>query len=232
MRPGGKDGKLYRIVYGEAVTGGAEVEITAAGFYKIVSRAATGSGIPAPGEGMLAKGARPLGPGNVYWARAEQPLASGDAVLPMSLKLISFVSDVQDSSQGQSHDVTTQADIDSGNRAYIPGAFKERTGTISGVVDVDSEEQYELWREYREVVHDDGTNIGVFPSASVEHEYMMSRRETSEPGETALWEYLPLISESIQAPKPMDGVQSFSFSYRIDGKRKPQMIRYEAGGAA
>ncbi|MDR2160511.1 MAG: hypothetical protein LBP23_10640, partial [Treponema sp.] len=115
---------------------------------------------------------------------------------------------------------------------YVPGAFKERTGTISGVVDVDSEEQYELWGEFREIVFTDGTNAGRYPSRSAEHEYMMSRRETSDPGETALWEYMPLISESIQAPKPMDGVQSFSFNYRIDGKRKPQMIRYEAGGAA
>jgi hypothetical protein len=134
---------------------------------------------------------------------------------------------VQDSSQRQSHDVTTQEDVDSGSRAYIPGAFQERTGTISGVVDVDSEEQFELWNEYREIVRGDGTNAARFPARSVEHEYMMSRRETDEPGETALWEYMPLISESIQAPKPLDGVQSFSFNYRIDGKRKPQMIQYE-----
>jgi hypothetical protein len=227
MRPGGKDGKLYRIVYGDVITGDTGVEIEEAGFYKVVSRAATGSGIPEPAAAMITKGAKPLGPGNVYWAEEGQTLADGDAVLPMSLKLISFVNDVQDSSQGQSHDVTTQADIDSGNRAYIPGAFKERTGSISGVVDVDSEEQYELWREYREIVHGDGTNVGVFPSASVEHEYMMSRRETAEEGETELWEYMPLISESIQAPKPMDGVQSFSFNYRIDGKRRPCLIRRE-----
>jgi hypothetical protein len=30
----------------------------------------------------------------------------------------------------------------------------------------------------------------------------------------------------------MDGAQSFSFNYRIDGKRKPQMIRYEVEEAA
>jgi hypothetical protein len=53
----------------------------------------------------------------------------------------------------------------------------------------------------------------------------MSRRESGDSGEVEVWEYMPLISESIQAPKPMDGAQSFSFNYRIDGKRKPQMIR-------
>jgi hypothetical protein len=117
--------------------------------------------------------------------------------------------------------------VDSGVRAYISGAFKERTGTINGVVDVDSEEQYELWGEYREIIYGDGANVGRYPSRSVEHEYMMSRREKAGAGETELWEYMPLISESIQAPKPMDGVQSFSFNYRIDGKRKPCLIRRE-----
>jgi hypothetical protein len=137
---------------------------------------------------------------------------------------ISFVTDVQYSGQKQSHDDTTQAHVESGSRAYLPAAFQERTGTISGVVDVDSEEQYELFNEYREIVYQEGGNAGIAAAKSVEHEYMMSRRETSEPGETEMWEYMPLISESIQAPKPMDGVQSFSFNYRVDGKRRPQLI--------
>jgi hypothetical protein len=160
---------------------------------------------------MITKGALPLGPGNVYWAKSGQDLSAGDVVIPMTLKLISFVSDVQDSSQRQSHEVTTQADVESGARAYIPGAFQERTGTINGVVDVDSEEQTELWNEYREIVYDvydvydDGANVGRYPARSVEHEYMMSRREGGDIGEVEVWEYMPLISESLQAPKPMDG---------------------------
>jgi hypothetical protein len=227
MRPGGKDGKLYRIAYGAAIDGGSSVTVTGAGFYKIASKAASGSGIPQPSGAMTARGALPLSAGNIYWAKSGQALAAGDTVVPLTLRLISFVTDVQDSGQRQSHDVTTQADVESGNRSYSPGAFQERTGTISGVVDVDSEEQYELWGEYREIVYDDGANIGRFPARSVEHEYMMSRRENGEAGETELWEYMPLVSESVQAPKPMDGVQAFSFNYRIDGKRKPQMIRRE-----
>jgi hypothetical protein len=227
MRPGGKDGKLYRIIEGAAIAGGTDITITTAGFYKITSKAATGSGIPQPSGAMTAKGALPLSVGNIYWATAGQTLASGDTVVPLTLRLISFVNDVQDSGQRQSHDVTTQADVDSGSRAYIPGAFQERTGTISGVVDVDSEEQIELWNEYREIVYGDDTNAGRYPARSVEHEYMMSRREEAGSGETEVWEYMPLISESLQASKPMDGVQSFSFNYRIDGKRRPQMIRRE-----
>jgi hypothetical protein len=225
MRPGGKDGFLYRVGFGAILTGGTGVEIEDAGFYKIVSMAASGSGFPEPGTAMTGKGYKGLGPGNVYYAEAGQELAQGDSVLPLALKRISFVTDVSDQGQKQSHDVTTQADVESGSRSYVPGAFQERTGTISGVVDVDSEEQRELFNEYRQIVYQDGAgNVGVAPAKSLEHEYMMSRRETTESGETEMWEYMPLISESIQAPKPMDGVQSFSFNYKIDGKRKPCMI--------
>ncbi|MDR2663075.1 MAG: hypothetical protein LBC31_08775 [Treponema sp.] len=225
MRPGGKDGFLYRIAFGAILTGGTGVEIEDAGFYKIVSAAAAGSGFPAPSADMVARGYKRLEPGNVYYAEAGQELAAGDKVQPLTLKRISFVTDVSDQGQKQSHDVTTQADVESGSRAYIPGAFQERTGTISGVVDVDSEEQRELFNEYRQIIYQNGGgNVGVAPAKSLEHDYMMSRRETTETGETEMWEYMPLISESIQAPKPMDGVQSFSFNYRIDGKRKPCMI--------
>jgi hypothetical protein len=229
MRPGGKDGFLYRVVFGAVLEGGTDVKVPVAGFYKIVSKAASDSGIPAPSADMTTQGYAALGPGKLYWADAEQPLAAGDAVQPLTLKRISFVTDVSDQGQKQSHDVTTQADVESGSRSYIPGAFQERTGTISGVVDVDSEEQRELFNEYREIVYQDSAGkVGVAPAKSLEHEYMMSRRETSDAGETEMWEYMPLISESIQAPKPMDGVQSFSFNYRIDGKRKPCMIIREA----
>jgi hypothetical protein len=223
MRPGGKDGFLYRIVFGTVIVGNGSITLDA-GFYKIVSRAASGSGIPAPSSDMLSRGYKTLGPGNIYYAEQDQDMETGDAVIPLQLKRISFVTDVQDSGQKQSHDVTTQADVDSGSRSYIPGAFQERTGTISGVVDVDSEEQRELFNEYRQIIYQDSINVGVAPAKSLEHEYMMSRRETTESGETEMWEYMPLISESIQAPKPMDGVQSFSFNYRIDGKRGPCMI--------
>jgi hypothetical protein len=258
MRPGGKDGFLYRIIYGlmlvgagvyaGASAGGSDPdddgqgldddnaleagpsgevsggETLAEGFYKIVNRAKTGSGFPKPNAKMIEQGYRELGPGNVFYAEGGVTLAEGDSALPMELRKISFVTDVQDSGQKQSHDVTTQADVDSGSRSYAPGAFQERTGTISGVVDVDSAEQRELFNEYREIVYQEKNSVGVAPAKTVEHEYMMSRRETSEKGETEMWEYMPLISESVQAPKPMDGVQSFSFNYKIDGKRKPCMI--------
>jgi len=225
MRPGGKDGKLYRIQYGETIPGGDSITITKNGFYKVVSKAEINSGFPVANPSLT--GTKTLEPGHVYYAFEDQPLHAGDAVKPMTLKMISFVTDVQDNAQGQSHDVTTQADTDSGIRSYSPGAFKERTGSINGVVDVDSEEQYELFNEYREIIYQDSTHVSVSAAKSIEHEYMMSRRETTETGETEMWEYMPLISESINTAKPMDGVQSFSINYRVDGQRKPVLISRE-----
>ena len=48
MKPGGKDGKLYKIAEGEAVTGGESVTLTASGFYKIKSVASSDSSLPTP----------------------------------------------------------------------------------------------------------------------------------------------------------------------------------------
>lgn len=222
MRPGGKDGFLYRVKFGTLLVGGAAVTIGADGFVKIVSKASAGSGFPAKDPDNPG---RALGVGDVYFAKAAQTLVEGDSVLPMPLKRISFVTDVSDQAQGQTHDVTTQDDIESGARSYIPGAFKERSGSINGVVDTDSEEQLELLNEYRKIVTVDGEFVTVQDAATMEHEYMLSRRETDDVGEVEIWEYLPIVSESINMSKPMDGAQSFSFNYKVDGKRKPALIR-------
>lgn len=225
MRPGGKDGRLYRIVYGAEVKGSSSVtKVPKEGFYKISAKAASGTSFPKPDVSI--KNGREIESGTVFYAKKDQPLAQGDAVLPMELHLISFVTDVQDNAQGQSFDVTTQADVEAGVRSYIPSAFKERSGSISGFVDIDSEEQRELFGEFREVVVEDvqGNKLTRLPSKSLEHEYMMSRREDAAEGETETWEYMPIICESINTSKPMDGTQPFSFNYKVDGKRKPQLI--------
>lgn len=222
MRVTGKDGFLYSVRFGEPLVGGADVRITEAGFYKIKSKAATSSGIPS--KNPADTDAVDLGVDMVYWAKAGQTLAEGDAVVPLKLTKISFVTDVSDSSQSTSHDVTTQADIDTGLRAYVPGAFKERTGSISGYVDTGSEEQRELLKEYRMVAVDDGTNVSVYKSTTAVHHYMLSRAETVPEGDMEMWEYFPVITEQLQMDKPMDGTQPFNFNYRVDGSSGPMTI--------
>jgi hypothetical protein len=219
MKPTGKDGFLYSITFGAAIVGDGTIKVTEAGFYRIQSKAATGSGIPENDTDI--KGGEALAPGNIYWAKKDQNLAVGDTLIPLTIKRISFTTDVTASAAGQSYDISTQEDVPTGTRAYAAGAFKERTGTINGMVDVDSDEQRVLVNEFSGVITDDGTAVTVKNSSTGEHDFMMSRRETTNVGETEMWEYLPVVVEQINWDKPMDGVQPFNFNYRVDGSRKP-----------
>ena len=226
MKPGGKDGKLYKIAEGNAVTGGTSVTLSASGFYRIKSVASSSSSLPQPSAADIAKGARALKPGDVAHLWAGQALASGDAVIPLTLTLIGFVKDVQNSRQGQSYDVSTQENLDSGVREYIMGAFTDGSGTINGTFETDSDAQRELMNQFSQVSVDDGTNYAVFPAKQTKQDYMMSRRETETPGETAVWEHFPVTVESISCDKPLDGEQNFNFNYKLDGGNHPGVIYY------
>ena len=222
MRATGKDGCLYSVRFGEPIVGGADVTVETSGFFKIKSKAAVGSGIPSKNPTDI--DAVDLSADMIYFARAGQTLAEGDVIIPMELRKISFVTDVSDSSQSTSHDVTTQADVDTGIRAYVPGAFKERTGSINGYVDTGSDEQRELLKEYRMVSVDDGTNVSVWQSKTAVHHFMLSRAEKVPEGDLELWEYFPVITEQLQMDKPLDGTQPFNFNYRVDGSSKPMTL--------
>ena len=226
MKPGGKDGKLYKIAEGNAVTGGTSVTLSASGFYRIKSVASSGSSLPQPSSADIAKGARALKPGDVAHLWAGQALASGDAVIPLTLTLIGFVKDVQNSRQGQSYDVSTQENLDSGVREYIMGAFTDGSGTINGTFETDSDAQRELMNQFSQVSVDDGTIYAVFPAKQTKQDYMMSRHETETPGETAVWEHFPVTVESISCDKPLDGEQNFNFNYKLDGGNHPGVIYY------
>lgn len=224
MRATGKDGFLYSVKFQDVIVGGSDVTVEKSGFHKIKSKASTGSGIPEKSSSVTDPNAISLGVGMVYWAKAGQALAEGDSLIPMELKRISFVTDTSDSSSSSSHDVTTQEDIDTGTRSYTPGAFKERTGSINGIVDTNSAEQKELLKEYRMLSEDDGESVTVYQSSSSVHHYMLSRAEKVPEGEPEMWEYFPVITEQLQMDKPMDGAQPFNFNYRVDGSNKPMLM--------
>lgn len=230
MRATGKDGFLYSMKFGEPIVGGQDVKLPKDGFYKIKSVAASGTGFPRK-DPAAGDDAADLGADMVYYGRKDQELAEGDVAVPITLNRISFVTDVSDSSQSTSHDVTTQADVDTGLRAYVAGAFKERTGSINGYVDTGSPEQVELLKEYRMVIDDDGTNVTVYRSVTQVHHYMLSRAERVPGGDREMWEYFPVITEQLTMDKPMDGVQPFNFNYRVDGSNKPVTIYITKGAA-
>ena len=233
MKPGGKDGRLYKIVKEKVVEGGIDTTLEESGFYRILA-AGSASSLPQPSSEAIAKGARALGTGDVTHLWKGQRLASGDKVALLELVLIGFVKDVSNSKQGTSYDVSTQENLDSGNRAWITGAFTDSSGTINGTFETDSEAQRELLNQFSNVMEDDGTNINVYPAKQTNQDYMMSRRETNIIGETAVWEHFPVIVESLQTDKPLDGEQNFNFNYKVDGGNHPGMIYYKVveGGAA
>jgi hypothetical protein len=219
MRPTGKEGFLYGVKFGALLIGGEADEVPEDGWYKIRSRAAAGSGIPGKDPSLIRGEA--LKAGDFYFAKKGQPLAAGDSLVPMRLKKLSFTTDVSAAAQGQAIDVSTQIDVESGARAFEPSAFKERSGSINGQVDTDSEEQRELINEFNAVIVDNGSSVTRLPAKTGVHHFMLSRRETITEGEVEVWEYFPIIVESFQMDKPIDGVCPFNFNYKVDGKNGP-----------
>jgi len=219
MKTTGKDGFLYEIKFGETIVGGAGIVIAKDGWYKILSKATENSGIPGNDPGK--KRGRALKAGDFYYAKKDQGLAAGDSLIPWSLKKVSFTTDVSASAQGQVFDVTTQADVESGVRAFVASVFKDRSGTINGQVDVDSLEQRYLINEFNAVITDDGDYVTYEPAKTGTHHFMLSRRETIAEGEVEAWEYFPVVIESFQTDKPIEGVCPFNFNYRVDGTHNP-----------
>lgn len=225
MKPGGKDGKLYGITDGVTVTGGEDVTLEGSGFYRVKSIATSGSALPQPDTTISS--AKGLRAGQVVHLWKGQQLAAGDAVIPLALTLIGFVKDVSNSRQGQSYDVSTQENLESGVREYIIGAFTEGSGTINGTFETDSEAQRALFNQFTEITVDDGVHITRLPAKQVKQDYMMSRCETETVGETAVWEHFPVTVESVTTDKPLDGEQNFNFNYKIDGGNNPGVIYYK-----
>lgn len=226
MKPGGKDGKLYKIAEGEAVTGGESVTLTSSGFYKIKSVASSSSSLPAPDTSK--SGYRALKPGDYVWLWKGQTLAAGDAVIPLTLTLISFVTDVSNSRNGNKTDITTQENVEVGIREYTVSPFSEGSGTINGMVDVDSEAQKELLNQFSAITEeDDDGHITVYKATQRKQDYMLSRRETETVGEIAMWEHFPVTVDSLTMDKPLDGAQNFNFNYSLDGGNNPGVIYYK-----
>lgn len=225
MKPAGKDGKLYSIAFKEAVTGGASVTLDKNGFYKIKSIASSASSLPTKDSGIA--GGESIKVGQIVHLWKGQALAAGDAVIPLELTLVGFVKDVPNSLQGSSVDISTQENVESGIREWAESAFSDGSGTITGTFETDSDAQRKLLNNFQEITIDDGTHVTRLPAKKQHQDYMLSRRETETVGETAVWEHFPVIVESLTKDKPLDGEQSFSFAYKVDGGNFPGVIYYK-----
>lgn len=224
MKPAGKDGFGYEVTFGAAIPGTAQgAAVPGRGFYMIVARAAAGSVLPAH-DASLAGGAA-LGPGDFCWLEGTELLPLGDSVRRMTIDLIGWMTDDEQSASKQVFDQSTAENARRGVKAYAEGAFVEKTGSLTGQYDVGSPSQEMIERRFGAVIKDDGTLVTRLPIVSGPFHLILSRRETSEVGEMEVWEYKPCILTQLTQRKPMDGTQEFNCSYTVDGNYKPAVYK-------
>lgn len=220
MKPSGKDGFGYSVAFGATINGaGGGTTIVADGFYLIVARAPAASGLPVKDAG-IADGDDP-GVGDLCYLTTDDTLVVGDSVKLLTLTLIGWMTDDEQSASKQVIDNSTQENVRNGVKGYAEGAFVEKTGSLTGQYDVGSASQELIERRFGAVIKDDGTNVTKLALVSGPFHFMLSRRETSEVGEVEVWEYKPVIPTQLTQRKPMDGTQEFNMSYTVDGNYKP-----------
>lgn len=210
MRPGGKEGFIHEAEFGTEID--TPGELATVGFYKITAKAAESSGLPTN---------VPVG----YWFYnyPKKTLVSGDKVIPVTAVKLGFARDDEDSASREKFDNTVQIDA---VKSFDLGKSAEKSGSISGYYDTDSDAQKRIENHFDEIFEDDGA--GVITKNDVISDIfhiLTSRRETTEVGEVEIWDYKPSIVDSLSRKKPMDGAQEFSFNYTVDGKQKPFTYR-------
>lgn len=224
MKPSGKDGFGYEASFGATISGaGAGTPIATAGLYQVVSRAAVASGLPAKDD--LLDGGEAVGAGDLCWLTTSDTLVEGDAVKLVTLTLIGWITDDEQSGAKQVFDQSTQENVRNGVKAYAEGAFTEKTGSLTGQYDVGSESQELIERRFGAVIKDDGTHTTKLARVSGPFHFVITRRETSEFGEVEVYEYKPFIPTQLTQRKPMDGTQEFNVSYTVDGNYKPVIFK-------
>lgn len=202
----GRDGYLY---YGEMGEELANPESTEVGtWYKIKAIAATAS--ITPKNAVV---------GDVFKAIAAEALGDGDILIPFTLTKIAFVTDVSNSNSKEKVDVTTQVDE---YKSYRVGKRVDSTGTFNGYFTLGDPIVEQIVNEFAVVTTvGAGTKLETQEVKSETYHFFLSRNETSEVGETEVWEYKPCVFDSLTADKPMDSAQPFTANYSMVGSERP-----------
>jgi len=217
MKPGGKDGFLYLITRGAEKTA---VTATDAGF-AIITGKAEASGFRA--KDATIEGGKDVEVNDLVYLLGDEVLVAGDSYIPITLDLIGGATDVSSSGSKDKYEDTSQEDVADGVRSYSEGALVAKSGTVNGYFDTDNETQRNVENHFGTIILDDGANVTKKERISGVLETMLSYRETTEVGEVEVWEYKPMIVDSMDKSKPMDGNVPFNFNYTIDGKQKPRV---------
>lgn len=211
MALSGNDGYFYVASLSSGET--TAPALTSGSWYKITGKAATGSALPAN-----------LSSGDVFrQITLNIPVTTGafssnDAVRKLTLTKAAFVTDVPLSASREKFDDTVQTDE---VKSYQVSSKPEVTGTINGFWLLEDADQLSFVNQFATVM--EATTTGgitkTTPQTATVHTFL-SRMESTAAAKQ-IWEYMPLITDSYNADKPMEGPQTFSVNYTLDGKERP-----------
>ena len=210
MALSGNDGYFYVASLSSVETTAGP--LTANTWYKITGKAATGGALPAN-----------LSRGDVFRQLTTAipvtgAFSSNDAVRALTLTKAAFVTDVPVSGSREKFDETVQTDE---VRSYQVSTKPEITGTINGYWLADNSDQLGFVNQFNTVM--EATTTGgitkTTPRAEPIHTFLSRTESTAEAKQ--VWEYMPMVLDSYQADKPMEGPQSFSVNYTLAGAERP-----------
>jgi hypothetical protein len=205
-RLAGQKNYLYFGTRGSAISAG---ELSDGKWYKILGKASSSSALPA--TSII---------GDVFRSKGSIELGAGDSVCPIEIEKAAFVSNVPGGKSKEKFENTVQIDDD---KSYVEGDKSEKTGTINGYFFVGTDQAKDILSRFYRIVDYSGSAITFSAPKTGVIDFFLSRNETTESGDTEVWEYMPSIIDSITVDKPMEGNQTLDFSYTGIGSERPSM---------
>jgi len=176
---------------------------------------------------ITAKGASSTFPvdsvvGDVVFNKPAITLASGDKAKPIELTKLGFVTNVPQSASKEKYENTVQTDV---AKSYEEGDKPEISGTIDGYFTDDANADLILKRFFR-LIDDNGAGQKTYqPIETGVLHFFLGRKETTTVGQVEVMEYMPAIIDNLTVDKPMNGPQTFNFSYTVIGNEMPSITR-------
>ena len=190
--------------------------LTGASWYKIMGKGSTGSLLPTN-----------LSSGDVFYQRTSASpvttaaFSSNDAVRNFTLTTAAFVTDISNTASKEKFDQTVQTDA---VRSYQVSEKPEASGSINGYWIQNNTKQQDVLKKFRTVLEQSTSDAitKTTPQTSVIHMFLSREESTAQTAQ--IWEYKPVILDSYNSDKPLEGPQTFSFNYTENGADKPSII--------
>jgi hypothetical protein len=214
MALNGADGLLLIASLGTAST--SRAALTSGSFIRIVGKSSTG---PLPAN---------LSSGDIFYQRTSASpvttaaLTSNDSIQVLTLTTAGFVTDIDESASKEKFDETVQTDD---VKSYQVSSKPEWTMTINGYYFPNDATQ-QLLLKSMDTVQEHTTSGGITKTSpqTTAALFMLDRNSGDTSATAHIYEWRPMIIESLDAGKPMEGVQPFSISGTVQGSLDPQTI--------